>query len=63
MKTGTVKKFNETKGFGFIMENARGEELFVFSTELKNSIREGDKVAFDVTQGKYPNAMNVKKCP
>jgi CspA family cold shock protein len=62
MKTGTVKFFNETKGFGFIKDNATGEELFVHSTGLQDHIREGDTVTYEVTEGKKgPNATNVKK--
>jgi len=62
MKTGTVKFFNETKGFGFIKDDATGEELFVHSTGLQDHIREGDKVTFEITEGKKgPNASNVKK--
>jgi CspA family cold shock protein len=61
MKKGTVKFFNDTKGFGFIKEEGSGEEFFVHSTGLTEDIRENDTVEFDVTQGKKGlNAVNVK---
>lgn len=60
MANGTVKFFNETKGFGFIKTDS-GEELFVHVTGLKDQIREGDEVTFDVQDGKKGlNAVNVK---
>ena len=59
MKKGTVKFFNETKGFGFIKDE-NGEEIFVHVTGLKNQIRENDEVVFEVEQGKRGlNAVNV----
>ncbi|MCA6437630.1 MAG: cold-shock protein [Bacteroidota bacterium] len=59
MKKGTVKFFNETKGFGFIKAED-GEEIFVHVTGLKNKIRENDVVTFDVENGKKGlNAVNV----
>lgn len=61
MNTGTVKFFNETKGFGFIVDNASGEEIFVHVSGLVDTIREGDKVNFDTERGKKGmNAINVK---
>ena len=61
MKNGTVKFFNETKGFGFIKMNGTGEEIFVHVTGLKDEIRENDEVTFDVEQGrKGLNAVNVR---
>ncbi len=60
MKQGTVKFFNESKGFGFIRSDD-GQEIFVHVTGLGDKIKEGDKVTFDVTQGKKGlNAVNVK---
>ncbi|HRJ36472.1 MAG TPA: cold shock domain-containing protein, partial [Flavobacteriales bacterium] len=51
MKTGTVKFFDETKGFGFIsVEN--GADIFVHSSGLQQNIRENDKVTFETEQGK-----------
>lgn len=62
MKTGTVKFFNDTKGFGFIREDATGNELFVHMTGLVDRVIQNDKVTFDVIEGrKGPNAVNVKK--
>ncbi len=59
MKKGTVKFFNETKGFGFIKEES-GQEIFVHVTGLKQEIRENDEVVFDVEEGKKGlNAVNV----
>lgn len=60
MKHGTVKFFNETKGFGFIKEE-NGQEIFVHVTGLKEEIRENDEVVFDVEEGrKGLSAVNVK---
>lgn len=59
MKKGTVKFFNETKGFGFIKED-NGPEIFVHVTGLKTEIRENDEVVFEIEQGKKGlNAVNV----
>jgi CspA family cold shock protein len=59
MKKGTVKFFNEAKGFGFIKEEG-GQEIFVHVTGLKEEIRENDQVVFDVENGKKGlNAVNV----
>lgn len=60
MATGKVKFFNETKGFGFIVDEQSGKEIFVHSSGLKDKIRENDSVQFDVEQGKKGmNAVNV----
>ncbi|MFN5182792.1 MAG: cold-shock protein [Bacteroidota bacterium] len=60
MKKGTVKFFNETKGFGFIKAE-NGEEIFVHVSGLKDEIRENDQVIFEVERGKKGmNAVNVK---
>jgi len=59
MKQGTVKFFNEAKGFGFIKAE-NGEEIFVHATGLKEEIRENDEVVFEIEQGKKGlNAVNV----
>lgn len=59
MKKGTVKFFNETKGFGFIKADD-GEEIFVHVSGLNDEIREHDIVTFTVQQGKKGlNAVNV----
>ncbi|MFO0323179.1 MAG: cold-shock protein [Bacteroidota bacterium] len=61
MSTGTVKFFNETKGFGFIKEDESGKEYFVHVTGLSDKIRENDTVTFDIQEGKKGlNAVNVK---
>jgi cold shock protein len=62
MKTGTVKFFNVSKGFGFITVDGSGQELFVHVTGLVDQIRDGDKVTFDEQEGKKGlNAVNVRK--
>ena len=58
---GTVKFFNQTKGFGFITPNDGAADIFVHSTGLIDNIRENDVVEYDVEQGrKGLNAVNVK---
>lgn len=61
MQEGTVKFFNETKGFGFITPNNGGPDIFVHVSGLKDKIREKDNVSFEVQNGKKGlNAVNVK---
>ncbi|MFN3556921.1 MAG: cold-shock protein [Bacteroidales bacterium] len=61
MNNGTVKFFNETKGFGFIKEEGTNKEYFVHVTGLIDEIRENDNVTFDLKEGKKGlNAVNVK---
>lgn len=61
MQQGTVKFFNETKGFGFIKPGNGDSEIFVHSSGLIDRIRENDTVEFEVEQGrKGLNAVNVK---
>lgn len=62
MQTGTVKFFNEAKGFGFISPSEGGTDIFVHSSGLNTrSIRENDQVVFDVQRGdRGLNAVNVK---
>jgi len=61
MKKGTVKFFNETKGFGFIKDENSENEYFVHVTGLVHEIREADQVTFDLQEGKRGlNAVNVK---
>lgn len=60
MKNGTVKFFNEAKGFGFIKEEG-GEDIFVHATGLQEDIRENDSVVFEIQEGKKGlNAVNVR---
>jgi CspA family cold shock protein len=61
MSTGTVKFFNDSKGFGFITEEGSNKEHFVHISGLIDEVREGDNVEFDLTEGKKGlNAVNVK---
>jgi CspA family cold shock protein len=64
VSTGTVKWFNEKKGFGFITPDDGSNDVFVHHSEIKVSgfakLAEGQKVQFDVEQGeKGPRAVNV----
>jgi len=61
MNKGTVKFFNESKGFGFIVEDESEKEYFVHATGLIDQINEGDSVEFELSEGrKGLNAVNVK---
>ena len=61
MKKGTVKFFNDTKGFGFIIEDESKEEYFVHVSGLMDEVRENDSVEFELQEGrKGLNAVNVK---
>ena len=61
MKEGTVKFFNETKGFGFIKETATGQEYFVHVSGLVDQIQENDAITFELKEGKKGlNAVNVR---
>jgi len=60
MSKGTVKFFNETKGFGFITEEGSGTDHFVHVSGLVSEIREGDTVEFELENGKKGlNAVQV----
>ncbi len=62
MKTGKVKFFNVTKGFGFIKADDNNEDVFVHVTGLVDEIKDEDKVSFEVSEGrKGQNAVNVRK--
>ena len=62
MSKGTVKFFNETKGFGFVVDEETNKEYFVHITGLIDKVKENDEVEFDLQEGrKGLNAVNVKK--
>ena len=62
MNKGTVKFFNDTKGFGFIKDANSSAEYFVHVNGLVDKIKEGDEVTFDLEEGKKGvNAVNVKR--
>ncbi len=60
MKTGIVKFFNESKGFGFITEKEEDKDYFVHVSGLVDEIRDNDEVTFELKEGKKGlNAVNV----
>jgi len=66
MSKGTVKWFNESKGFGFITQDDGGADVFAHYSEIQGdgfkSLAEGDAVSFDVVDGdKGPKATNIVK--
>jgi cold shock protein len=62
MKEGKVKFFNDTKGYGFIVDNSSKQEYFVHVSGLVDEIREDDDVTFELQEGrKGLNAVNVKR--
>jgi CspA family cold shock protein len=62
MNTGTVKFFNESKGYGFIKDESSNQEIFVHVSGLKDKVKENDKVSFNIVEGKKGlNAVDVKK--
>jgi len=65
MSTGTVKWFNDAKGFGFITPEDGGKDLFVHFSAIQGSgfktLKENDKVSYDAAEGpKGPQATNIK---
>jgi len=62
IRTGTVKFFDESKGYGFIDDATSNESVFVHANSLSEPIKEGDKVSFETEQNnKGLAAINVKK--
>ena len=62
MNIGTVKFFNDSKGFGFIKDDNSNTEYFVHVSGLVDDVRENDKLTFELQQGrKGLNAINVKR--
>jgi len=61
MKKGTVKFFNDSKGFGFVIDEGTQQDYFVHISGLIDEIKEGDTVEFELQEGrKGLNAINVK---
>ena len=67
-QTGTVKFFNEAKGFGFVAPEGGAKDVFLHVSALEragiSSLNEGDKISFDTepdTRGKGPKAVNVQR--
>ena len=61
MEYGTVKFFNNAKGFGFITPDDNSKDVFVHKSDLMDRIKDGDKVAYDVEEGpKGLNAVRVQ---
>lgn len=65
MATGTVKWFNDSKGFGFITPDGGGEDVFAHFSAIQSkgfkSLKEGQRVTFDVTEGpKGKQAANIQ---
>jgi cold shock protein len=52
MQIGTVKSFNEAKGFGIIIDSETNKEIFVHVTSLIEKVRENDSVTFEIVEGK-----------
>jgi CspA family cold shock protein len=62
MLNGTVKFYNDAKGFGFIVDDESQNDVFVHATGLVDKVAQNDKVTYDVKDGKKGlNAINVKK--
>ena len=62
MRQGTVKFFNGEKGYGFIVDDENGSEIFVHVSGIEDEITKGDVVSFEIAEGKKgPNAVDVRK--
>ncbi|MEY4926223.1 MAG: hypothetical protein RI894_659 [Bacteroidota bacterium] len=62
MQTGTVKFFNEQKGYGFIVNDTTKAEVFLHVTGLLDTVKQGDAITYEVKEGKKGlNATNVKQ--
>ncbi|MDN5204683.1 cold shock domain-containing protein [Fulvivirgaceae bacterium BMA10] len=62
MNKGTVKFFNDSKGYGFIIDNESSKEYFVHANGLIDEIQKDDEVTFELEEGrKGLNAVNVKR--
>jgi len=62
INTGVVNYFNESKGFGFIIDNHSNERLFFHVNQLEELVKENDVVSYDIEKGiKGLNAVNIKK--
>lgn len=62
MKQGKVKFFNESKGYGFIVDDETSKEIFVHASGLIDQVKQGDAVTFDLKEGKKGlNAVDVRQ--
>lgn len=59
MTTGSVKFYNDQKGFGFIQPDDGGKDVFVHATALERALTEGQKVSFDTQEDRRTGKMAV----